>query len=339
MGKKITINSIAKDLGVSKSTISRAMNNLPGVGTDLRKQINDHIAEVGYSPNAVARGLSKGALKIVALILSDIRNPYYSDLAFYIQRLLIEQGYMLVVFNSENNLNKEIEFIDTIVNSNFAGLILLTARKNAMSDELKNEKIPVVLVNRMLDIYNYKGDSVILDNFKAGYIATMHLIELGFPRIAYIKGNIESSASIQRYKGYLQALQNYKILFFPEDVLETDLKLNTGYTLAKSYIKNLKSKPKAIVIGNDLTAIGFIECCRENSVKIPEDISVIGFDNIIFSSLYDINLTTVDQHVKQMSAETVKLILKQIDNPDATPERIILNPELIVRKTTCRYKK
>ena len=337
MGKKITITSIAKDLGVSKSTVSRAMNNSPGVGQDLKNKINQYIKEIGYSPNQIARSLSKGALKIVALILNDIRNPFYSDLAFYIQRNLIEQGYMLVIFNSENDLNKELEFINTIINSNFAGLILLTARHNSLSDELKNKKIPVVLVNRMLDLYNYQGDSVILDNFKAGYIATMHLIELGYPRIAYIKGNIESSASIQRYKGYLQALQNYKIPFFDEDVLETDLKLETGYKLAKQYTKNLKNKPKAIVIGNDLTAIGFIECCRENSIRIPEDISVISFDNINFSSLYDINLTTVDQHVQKMSEETVKLIIKQIENPSAQPERIILDPKLIIRKTTCKY--
>lgn len=339
MSKKMTITAIAKDLGVSKSTVSRAMNNSPGVGKELKDKINSYIQEIGYSPNTIARSLSKGALKIVALILSDIRNPFYADLAFYIQRYLIEKGYMLVVFNSENNAEKEKEFITTIVSSNFAGLILLTARKSALSEKLQEEKIPLVLVNRMLDINDFKTNSVILDNFKAGYIATMHLIELGFPRIAYIKGTVESSASILRYEGYLKALENYNIPFKEEFVLETDLKLDTGYNLAKKYIKNLKNKPKGIVIGNDLSAIGFIECCRENSIRIPEDLSIIGFDNINFSSLYDINLTTVDQHVQKMSEQAVKLIIKQIENPSEKAERIILDPTLVIRNTTCKYNK
>ncbi|MCH3918086.1 MAG: LacI family transcriptional regulator [Spirochaetia bacterium] len=337
MGKKITISEVATELGVSKSAVSRAMNNSPGVSEPVKNRILKYISEIGYRPNAIARGLSVGNMEVVALILSDIRNPFYADLAFFIQRKLSENGYMLVIFNSENNVKKEVEFIKHVIAANFAGLILLTARNQAISDELKSSNMPIVLVNRMLDAFDYQGDSVILDNFKAGYIATMHLIEYEFPRIAYIKGQNESSASIQRYEGYKQAMNNYKIPIQDENILETDLKMGTGYELAKEYIKNLDHRAKGIVIGNDLTAIGFIEGCRESGIKVPEDISVVSFDNISFASLYDIGLTTVDQHVEEMSEQAVRLMLKQLNDKNSKPERVILDPKLIIRKTTKRY--
>ena len=115
------------------------------------------------------------------------------------------------------------------------------------------------------------------------------------------------------------------------------MKLDTGSELAKIYISDLKNRPKGIVISNDMMAIGFVEHCRESGVKVPEQISVVSFDNIVFSSLYDISLTTVSQHVREMSEHAARLMLKQLKNPQEKPERVILDPTLIVRRTTCPY--
>ncbi|MDD3137928.1 MAG: LacI family DNA-binding transcriptional regulator [Lachnospiraceae bacterium] len=332
---KYTISDVAEMMGVSRSTISKAINNSPGVGDELRKKVLDFVAEIGYQPNTIARSLSKGSLNIIALILGDVRNPFYSDLAFYIQKTLNNNGYMVMVFNSEYDIKKEIEFIELTVQFNFAGLILLTAQTDEIEKVLKKLDIPIVLVNRILE--SYDGNSVLLDNFKAGYIATMHLIELGHPKIAFIVGQSTSSASEQRYNGYRQALETYKLPFDEKNVFKSDLKLETGYELAKHYIADIENRPSAIVIVNDMTSLGFMEYCRESNIKIPEMLSIVSFDNIAFSSLYDIQLTTVSQHVCEMSEQAARLMLKQLKQPDAKSERIILDPTLIVRNTTSKY--
>ena len=158
-----------------------------------------------------------------------------------------------------------------------------------------------------------------------------------YPEIAFVKGPDVSSASEQRFRGYRQALENYRLPFKEQNVFKGDLKLDTGSELAKIYISDLKNRPKGIVISNDMMAIGFVEHCRESGVKIPEQISVVSFDNIVFSSLYDISLTTVSQHVREMSEHAARLMLKQLKNPQEKPERVILDPTLIVRRTTCPY--
>ena len=332
---RYTISDVAQMLGVSRSTISRAMNNSPGVGEELRKKVLDFVEEIGYQPNTIARSLIKGRQSIIALIVSDIRNPFYADLTFYIQKILHNNGYMLMVLNSEYDIKREREFIQMAVQFNFSGLFLLTAQSEEIERELEDIGTPVVLVNRILG--SYEGDSVLSDNFKAGYIATMHLIELGYPEIAFVKGPGISSASEQRFRGYKQAMENYHLPLKEQNVFQGDLKMDTGSELAKTYTADLKRRPKAIVIANDMMAIGFVEYCRESGIKVPEQISVVSFDNIVFSALYDIGLTTVSQHVREMSEQAARLMLKQLKTPDEKPERVILDPTLIVRRTTCPY--
>ena len=177
---KYGISDVAEMLGVSKSTVSRVINGNEGVGPELRKKVMDFINEIGYQPNTIAQSLSKGRMNIVALILGDIRNPFYADLTFNIQRILNDNGYMVMVLNSEYNIDRELEFLKLTEQFNFAGLILITAQEKAIEERLKNMEMPKVLVNRILPYYT--GDSVLIDNFQAGYQATMHLIELGHDR-------------------------------------------------------------------------------------------------------------------------------------------------------------
>jgi DNA-binding LacI/PurR family transcriptional regulator len=311
------------------------MNNAPGVGPEVRKRILEFVEEIGYKPNTLARGLSKGRINIVALILGDVRNPFYSDLAFYIQKILNENGYMVMVFNSEYEEKKELEFIKLTQQFNFAGLILITAQSDDLKNILKKIEVPVVLVNRTFD--EYEGDAVFLDNFQAGYMATMHLMELGHKRIGFIAGHASSSSVIQRYYGYLQVLKNYHLPINEDDVMMRDLSFETGYSIAEEIIKDIQNRPSAFVIANDMSALGFMECCKQYGIQIPQMISIVSFDDIIFSSLKDIELTTVSQHVKEMSENTARLMLVKLKNPDADSERVILEPNLIVRKTTDVY--
>ena len=145
---KYGISDVAEMLGVSKSTVSRVINGNEGVGPELRKKVMDFINEIGYQPNTIAQSLSKGRMNIVALILGDIRNPFYADLTFNIQRILNDNGYMVMVLNSEYNIDRELEFLKLTEQFNFAGLILITAQEKAIEERLKNMEMPKVLVRR-----------------------------------------------------------------------------------------------------------------------------------------------------------------------------------------------
>ena len=179
--KKYTITDVADMLGVSRATVSRALNGTSGVGPELREKIVAFANEIGYRPNPLARSLTKGRVNIVGLVFGDVRNPFYSELTFYIQKALERYGYTVMIFNNEYDLEREARSIETAKELCLAGLILFTVVTDMEEEQLRAMNIPIIFVNRTLEFQNY--DSVLLDNFRAGYIATMHLIELGHQRI------------------------------------------------------------------------------------------------------------------------------------------------------------
>jgi len=331
--QKYSISDVAEMLGVSKSTVSRAINGNVGVGEELRKKVLDLVDEIGYKPNTIAQGLSKGRVNIVALILGDIRNPFYADLTFNIQRILNDSGFMVMVFNSEYDAEREREFLKLADQFHFAGIILITAQEDGMEDMLHSLDMPIVLVNRILK--SYQGDSVLIDNFQAGYSAVLHLLELGHKKIGFVRGPGASSASSQRFEGYLQASRNYGLKFLEEYVYDSDLKQETGKAIGADFARKEGERPSAIIIVNDMTAIGFMNGCRQHGLRVPEDISIVSFDNIELAALQGIELTTIDQRVDEMSRHAAQLMLKQLQEKGSKPERIILEPSLIVRNTTC----
>jgi DNA-binding LacI/PurR family transcriptional regulator len=334
---KYSITDVARLSGVSPSTISRVLNNRPGVGMELRKKIENYIQEIDFQPNILARSFNIGSINIIALILGDIRNPFYADLALYMQKFLNEAGFMVMTFNSEYNTEKEVEYIKKCRQCNFAGLVLITAQSSQVFDAIRDVEMPVVLVNRTLE--NYTGDLVSIDNFQAGYIATKHLIELGHPRVAFISGPMLSSAVKQRYQGYRKVIEVYHIPFVEDYVFYGDLKMDKGREIAKNYVQNIDNLPRAAVVSNDLMALGFIDGLIEEKISVPEMFSIVSFDNIAIGSLHNINLTTVNQHCELISKHAARLILKRVLDKDAVNERIILEPNLIIRGTTAAYNR
>ncbi len=335
--QKPTISDVAKKAGVSRATVSRVLNDQPGVGDDLRKQVMECIKEMKYTPNTIAKSLIKGHINIVGLVFGDVRNPFYAELAFQIQKILNQNGYMVMVFNTEYKENQEIEYIRMAMQFNFAGMILITAQNKELEGLISQMQMPVVMVNRAVE--NFKGDTVFMDNFQAGYLAAKHLAELGYPEIAYIAGPLASSSSKLRYEGFVQLMKNYQIPFDEEKHLFfSNLKMEDGYEVAKQYVAKFESLPSAIVISNDLTAIGFMDYCQSCGVRIPEDLSVVSYDNISFSALHSIGLTTIDQRAQEMSESAANLIMRRINDRDVPLQRVMLEPHLVVRTSTKPYQ-
>lgn len=338
-----TISQVAKMLGVSPSTVSRAMNNAPGVSDTVRRQILDFIDEIGYRPNTVAQSLSRGRSNMVALILGDIRNPFYADLAFGIQKALDRCGYTVTTFNSEYDYKKEQQFIQFARQYNYSGIILITVNSEEADKYLEHLDFPVLLVNRITK--HYAGPLVVTDNFQAGYIAARHLINLGHKRISFIAGQHKNStASAQRFEGYKQALSNYQLEYCDEYCLfDMDWRMDTGYTAAQDIFSKKSSGikdnfPSAFLIANDLLALGFMDYCGAHDIRIPEDISIVSFDNIAYARLNQIQLTTVSQHVETMSEEAANLMFQLLTDPPKEPRRVIIEPTLVIRNTTAQYK-
>lgn len=333
--EKYTVSDIAKNMGVSRATVSRALNGSPGVGAELRKKIQDYAKELGYKPNTLAQSLSKGRMNIIGLVFGDVRNPFYAELTFYIQKELNQYGYTVMIFNSEYNVEKEMGFIEMAKQFCLAGMILFTTQTNR--EDLKNQvgNLPIVFVNRSLELVNY--DSVTMDNFKAGYIAAMHLIELGHRRIGFVRGQSISSASVQRFEGYRQALKNCFLSINDEDIMEGDLKMPTGYLLAEKFFQR-DTRPSALIVANDMMALGFLDWCNEYNVQIPKELSLVSFDDINFSRMHGIELTTISQHVQEMGEKAAALMIRRIEEPQAEYKRVILEPTLMIRNTTAVYR-
>ena len=331
---KLSIVDVAEMLGVSPSTVSRAINGKKGVSEKQREKILNLVREIGYQPNSLMQGMTystAGTLPIIGMILGDIRNPFYSDLVFNIQKILNESGYLVMVLNSEYEASREVEMIHLAQELHFAGLILVTAQSSDMEECLSGIRLPKVLVNRILP--SYHGDSVLSDNFQAGYIAAMHLIDLNHTHIGFICGPKVSSASSQRFEGYKQALNNFGLTMDEHFVYESDLKIESGKKIAEHFLRQ-ENRPTAIIAVNDMTAIGFMDQCRKQHVSIPDDISIVSFDNILFTSVEGINLTSISHRSEEMGEQAVRLLLKQLQGDTTHPERVILTPELIIRNST-----
>lgn len=332
--KEYNITDISNALNISRASVSRALSGAAGVSDKLRARIIQYANEIGYQPSVPASKSPKRKSNFIALVLGDIRNPFYAELSYTIQKILVKHNYTVMIFNSDYDAARELEFIQRADNFHFAGLILITAQSDQLSKTISTLPIPKVLVNRILP--DYTGDSVLTDNFQAGYEAALHLINLGHKSIGFIGGHRTSSAAVQRFDGFLQALQNYSIPYREDFIWHSNLQLEAGYQIADSFLA-LHEKPSAIISVNDMTSYGFIDGCRNGGLRIPEDLSVISFDDIPFSNLQGIQLTTVCQHTIEMGGKAAHLLLKQLENGNSQPKQIILKPTVVVRQTTATF--
>lgn len=336
-GTKLTIDDIARLSDVSRSTVSRVLANSPNVNPQTREKIQSIILDNDYRPNSLARGLVHGAIKIVALIVGDIRNPFYSNLIWHAEQILHENGYMTLLCNSNYEVDKVDEFLSTAVEYGYAGVITVSIENNeVIANHLNNMPCPVVLLNRYLPSFN--GDVVVTDNFTGGYSATKHLIELGHTKIGFLKGPDNSTVTHDRFSGFTKAMNNFNIAVDPKYVAGGDLDMTSGYNFGMYLVSLDQEAPSAVIAGNDLMALGIMNALKQSHLRIPEDISLVGFDDIPMAALSGIDLTTVKQPIKDLGETAANLIIERLKGETPTRrKKILFDPELIIRGTTKRF--
>lgn len=288
--------------------------------------------ELNYRPNRLAQGLVKGRINIVGLIIGDIRNPFYSELTRAIEDILNREGYMVVLCDSDYDPKKEELYLQTAGELGFSGVIMTSAMETKeLLQILENLSCPVVLLNRYLR--TFEADVVSFDNYNGGYIAAEHLIKLGHRKITILAGPSNSTSSKDRLRGYSDALRDYGLEYKEEEVTYGDLRWTTGYEFGLELLRRTE-RPTAVFAGNDLMALGIIQAYLDNGLKVPEDLSVVGFDDIPAACMGAVKLTTIRQPQYEMGVEAAKMMLGRIKGIPQAPKRVIFDAKLVVREST-----
>lgn len=334
MSKKVDIDYIAKAAGVSRSTVSRVLTNSCNVKEETKTKILEVMKEANYHPSIMARGLATGRLNIIALIVSDIRNPFYAELVWVINNNLREKGYLMTLYNSSQIAGENDQHLRMLLDYGFSGIIIADARNEvSFSNILKNANCPIVLVNREIGFIS-KYDSISVDNKMGGYLATNHLLSLGHRKIAMLRGPQISTTSQGRYDGYLYAMQEYGLTPDPKYIVSGSLNMESGQKFVRDLLINSTNPPTAVFAGGDLMSYGIMDECIKSGLRIPEDISIVGFDDIPFSKASFVNLTTICQPYDMIGSLVAKRIIERINGNDEPISKTVLTPTLMIRGST-----
>ena len=339
MGRYTTIKDIAKLAGVSHTTVYRALNDKPRISDSTKERIISIAREFNYQPNAVAQSLVLGRTKTLGLVITTIVNPFYPELARGIEDAARSLGYNIILCCTNFDISLEKQYIDMLRSRGVDGIIFTSAHIHDPNiTRLVRDHFPLVLVNRrvygdpMMDYIDY----VVVGNAKGGFLAVEHLIKMGHKRIGVISGSRGSSPAVERLEGARRAFTEYGLDPGELLVLEGDFLKSSGYEAAREFLA-AGDPPSAIFGINDYMALGALEAVLDSGLRVPEDIALIGFNDIEFTSLKAIDLTTIGQKKYEMGSIAVHTLLERIEGGDRDKARqITLEPDLIIRRS-CGY--
>ncbi|NBD27239.1 LacI family DNA-binding transcriptional regulator [Paenibacillus glycinis] len=329
---KVTIDDVARKAGVSKSTVSRIINNVTGVKPYTKLKVNRVIEELGFTPNITARSLKTKLSRQIALAIDDIRNPYYPELAWAAEQVAKENNFRLVLINHYGNPSEELAVIKEASDMRVDGIVLLSiSHPKTLTKVIKEAAVPVALIGNYPE--DMPADWVGLRE-NEGYLAMDHLIRIGRRRIAFA-GNTTLHRG-DRYTAYVQSLASHFIDFNRSLVYTGErLAIDTGLEAAR-YFYHLNEKPDAVFAANDLVAIGVAQGLIGLGLRVPEDVAVVGIDNIPWCTLTTPKLSSVSNLVAEMGRIAVEKLILRIGEESKAYERIVLEPRLIVRESTVK---
>ena len=333
----VTIGEIAKRVGKTAACVSMALNGKPGVSEAVREQIKKVADEMGYVPNTVARNLSKKSTGYVGLILPDLSNPFFSCFAEFVNRHLENAGYSLIISVSNQIISNEAKAVKDLIAKRVEGIIIVPVTdeigKIPYTEILEKSGIPFIYATA----YYPKFDTgyVMTDLSEGERLAIEYLIDSGHKKILFLGTNENSPSNYMRISGARAACANRNMQ--SRDVLDIRRLSLPTFDVAYNYIKNLNKNDMnftAIATINDVTAIGAMKALIERGIKIPDDISIVGYDNLIFAELSTVSLSTVSQNTHEIAKLCVEKIIER-----KTDESIIIKPKLIIRASTKERRK
>lgn len=331
---KITIKEIAKLAGVSTATVSKIVNHKDeNISDATRERVLDLIETHNYVPNRIASSMITKKTNTIGLIIPDITNPFFPEVARGVEDYANRAGYHVVLCNSDNNPKKEITYIAMLQEKMVDGIIFTSSSlRNKVTKELMRMQIPVITVDREIEGLKTNG-KITVDNINGAFTGVQYLIERGYNKILHLGGPMTSKPSIDRLEGYKKALDAHGILYDPALCYEGKYTTEWGYEGIMEVLGNGIAFD-GIFCGNDMIAIGAIKALHEKGLKVPQDVGVLGFDNIYMATVVTPNLTTVSQPNYQMGYKAAELLIGIISNPSTAVSEIELKTELIIREST-----
>ena len=331
-----TIRDVARLAGVSTATVSATLNKTSFVSPGLQERVEHAVRTLGYAPSAVARSLKTGVTKLLGLIIADVMNPFFTELVHVIGESAQERGYRLILCHSDQDVEKELDFLRVLRAQRVDGIILApsgTAADYRRAD-LRHYAIPIVLLDRDVPIFD--TDAVVLDNRAAVHEAIDHILACGHRRIAIIAGPAMISTGAERVAGYRTALAAAGIEPDPAYIRHGTFRQDEAYA-AVSELMRLPSPPTALFIANNQMAIGAMRAIDDMGLACPRDVSVVGMDDLRWMTAFRPRLTVVRQPVREMGLTALQLMLDRLAAKGAAiePRRVVLRSNLVIRES-CR---
>jgi len=340
MSKKteITIHDIARELNVSASTVSRALNNNLRISKKTRELIHSKSIEMGYRPNVIASNLRNQKTNTIGVVVPRIDRHFFATAISGIEDYAWLNGLNIIFAQSNDKLEKEEACLYSLFNKRVDGLIISISMETVNDNHLRvftDKNLPLVFFDRICQ--TIESDKIVTDDFNCGYKATRHLIEQGCKRIAHIAGPESLNIYSDRKAGYEYALKEFNVKCPDDYILMNNLTKNDG-EIAIRKLLSIPEPPDAIFCGNDTTALSALRFCKSNNIKVPRDLALVGFSDEPFSDVSSPSISTIRQPGYRIGVEAVKCILNRINNPNekAPFETRVLNSELIVRESSSR---
>lgn len=334
--KDITIYDLARKLNISPATVSRGLKDHPAISKKTKKRIFDLAKEMGYRSNNFARNLRKQTTNTIGVIVPRLNSYFMSTVIAGMEKVANDEGYNLIITQSSESATKEIASARTMFNNRVDGLLVSLAYDTdevAHFDVFSKKNIPLIFFDRVID--NKNCVNVLIDNRKAAYEATKHLIDQGCKRIVHITATPKRNVYIDRLNGYKQALADHNIKFRDEYVIISNLSQEAG-TVAANTIKQMKPLPDGVFVANDNCAVGCMLGLKQSGVQIPQDIAVVGFNNDPVSTVVEPNLTTINYPGYEMGEIAARNLINHLNGTSSitSTNTILLRSELVIRDSS-----
>ncbi len=327
-----TSQDVAERAGVSIATVSRVLNDLPHVSPRIRKRVWRAIKELDYQPNRTAQRLRAKQSRVLGLIISDIQNPFFTAIVRGIEDVAYKHGYSVILCNSDENLEKERLYLNVMRAEAVAGVILAsTGESNPLVADLLEQPIPVVAIDRRLR--NRGVDAVLAANVDGARQAVSHLLELGHRRIGFVGLPLSRTPGKERHAGYVATLREHGLAVSRPIVRFADAKQQGGYD-ATCRLLQISPIVTALFVANNLMTLGALDAIRERGLRIPEDISVVGFDDMPWAALLQPPLTVLAQPTYDIGRTAAELLFERLASADKPATSIQLPTTLVVRGST-----
>jgi len=329
---QVTMRDVAREVGVSVNTVSRALAGKPDVNPQTRARVLEVAERLGYRPNRLARGLRSNKTGTIGVIVTDIANPFFGALVKGVEKAARARDYSIILQDTDEDYEREKEAIQVMLAERVDGLLITPVQTRTETiEELKECGLPFVLLGRHFD--DIETDYVVTDDVEGGFLATEHLIKLGHRRIAMINGPLHISSAKERFQGYRKALDRSGVKLDESIVSSGAITMDDGYRVSKSLLTR-RNRPTAIFAYSDFVAFGVMKAVREVGFHLPDDVAVVGYDDVQLSSCLEVPLTTVRIPTEELGRKATELLVKKMNHELDKALVCLLKAELIVRQST-----